>query len=293
MNRNKVYPWWFALPAAIIFFLLCLLPGIVGIGYSFTDWNNFTDKINFVGLSNYKQIFSGHSEYLGYIGNTLMFTVATTITKTIVGLLLALLLTRPFIRLRNMHRMIIFSPQVMSYLVVGLVFQSMLHPTTGFLNNFLRSLGLGALAQNWLTDLHFVWPSVITVDTWKGMGYIMMIIIAGLTSIAPEYYEAASIDGATFWQQFRHVTLPLLRPVIINVTVLNVTYGLGVFDMIYALTNGGPGNATGVINTAVYKLFSNGNYAMGTTLSSVLFFVMLALLFLIIHSMENKEVESC
>ena len=120
----------------------------------------------------------------------------------------------------------------------------------------------------------------------------MVVIIAGLASIAPEYYEAASIDGANFWQQFHHITLPLLRPVIVNVTVLNVTYGLRVFDMIYALTNGGPGNATDVINTAVYKSFSTGDYAMGTTMSSVLFFVMLALLFLIIQSTKNKEVET-
>ena len=161
MDQKKIYPWRFAIPAAAVFFLLCLLPGIVGIGYSFTDWNSFSDKINFVGFSNYKQIFAGHSEYLGYIKNTLMFTVATTVTKTVLGLLLALLLTRPYIYFCNMHRMVVFSPQVMSYLVVGLVFQSMLHPTTGFLNNFLRSVHLGALAQNWLTDLHWVWPSIL------------------------------------------------------------------------------------------------------------------------------------
>lgn len=292
MNRNKIYPWWFSLPATAIFFFLCLLPGLIGIGYSFTDWNNFTDEVHFVGLKNYSQIFAGHSEYWGYIKNTLLFTAVTTVAKTVVGVLLALLLTQAFIKLRNVHRMIIFSPQVMSYLVVGLVFQSMLHPTTGFVNHFLRSIGLGGLAQNWLTDLRFAFPSVIAVDTWKGMGYIMMVVIAGLMSISPEYYEAASIDGATFWQKFNQISLPLLRPVIINVTVLNLTYGLRVFDMIYSLTNGGPGNATGVINTAVYKEFSRGDYAMGTTLSSVLFYLMLLMLYFIIHSMENKEVES-
>lgn len=292
MNRNKIYPWWFALPATSVFFFLCLLPGLIGIGYSFTDWNNFADEVRFVGLKNYSQIFAGHSEYLGYIKNTLLFTAVTTVAKTVVGVLLALLLTQSFIKFRNVHRMIIFSPQVMSYLVVGLVFQSMLHPTTGFFNHFLRSIGLGGLAQNWLTDLRFAFPSVMAVDTWKGMGYIMMVVIAGLMSISPEYYEAASIDGATFWQQFHRISLPLLRPVIINVTVLNLTYGLRVFDMIYSLTNGGPGNATGVINTAVYKEFSRGDYAMGTTLSSVLFYIMLLMLYFIIHSMENKEVES-
>lgn len=292
MDRKKMYPWYFAAGAALVYFLLCFLPGILGIGYSFTDWNNFTDEINFVGLENYKQIFEGNSEYLKYILNTVIFTIVTTAAKTIVGLALALLLTQKFIKCKNFHRMIIFSPQVMSYLVVGLVFKSMLHPTTGFLNNFLRSIGLDVLAKNWLTDLNLVFPTVMTVDTWKGMGYIMVVVIAGLLSISPEYYEAASIDGANFFQKFKCITLPLLKPVLVNVTVLNVTYGLRVFDMIYSLTNGGPGNATGVINTAVYKEFSKGNLAMGTTLSSVLFFVMLALLYFILKSMNNKEVES-
>ena len=292
MNRKKLYPWYFAAGAALVYFLLCFLPGVLGIGYSFTDWNNFTDEINFVGLTNYKQIVEGNSEYGKYIFNTVVFTIVTTTAKTVVGLALALLLTQKFIKCKNFQRMIIFSPQVMSYLVVGLVFKSMLHPTTGFLNNFLRSIGLDALAKNWLTDLNLVFPTVMTVDTWKGMGYIMVVVIAGLLSIAPEYYEAASIDGASFFQKFRCITLPLLKPVLVNVTVLNVTYGLRVFDMIYSLTNGGPGNATGVINTAVYKEFSKGNLAMGTTLSSVLFFLMLALLYFIIKSMENKEVEA-
>ena len=292
MNRKKLYPWYFAAGAALVYFLLCFLPGILGIGYSFTDWNNFTNEVNFVGLDNYKQIFEGNSEYVKYIINTVVFTIVTTVAKTVVGLALALLLTQKFIKCKNFQRMIIFSPQVMSYLVVGLVFKSMLHPTTGFLNNFLRSIGLDGLAENWLTDLQLAFPTVMAVDTWKGMGYIMVVVIAGLLSISPEYYEAASIDGATFFQKLRCITLPLLKPVLVNVTVLNVTYGLRVFDMIYSLTNGGPGNATGVINTAVYKEFSKGNLAMGTTLSSVLFFVMLALLYFIIKSMENKEVEA-
>ncbi|OOM70574.1 sugar ABC transporter permease [Clostridium sp. BL-8] len=291
MDKKKIYPWYFTSGALIIFFLLCFLPGVIGILYSFTDWNNFTDKINFVGFKNYLEVFKGKPEYRMYIWNTVTFTVITTIMKTVVGLALALLLTQKVIKFKNFHRMIIFSPQVMSYLVVGLVFKSMLHPQTGFLNGFLKSVGLNFLAKNWLTDLNIVFPTVMSVDTWKGMGYIMVVIIAGLLSISPDYYEAASIDGANFWQKFRLITLPLLKPIIINVTILNVTYGFRVFDMIYSLTNGGPGNATGVINTAVYKEFSQGDYAMGTTLSSILFFALLFLVYFIIKSMENKEID--
>ena len=292
MKSDKLYPWYFASLAFVLYAVLCFLPGVLGILYSFTDWNNFTHEINFVGLKNYRAVFSGHSEYLGYIKNTVVFTAVTTVMKTVIGMILALLLTQECVRAKNVQRMIIFSPQVISYLVVGLVFKSLLHPSTGFVNNFLRSIHLGFLAQSWLTDLKLVFPTVMTIDTWKGAGYIMVVVIAGLMSISPEYYEAAEIDGANGWQKFKDITLPLLLPVLVNVTVLNVTYGLRVFDMIYSLTNGGPGNATAVINTAVYKEFSRGNLAMGTTLSSILFFVLLALVYFIIKSMENKEVES-
>ena len=119
----------------------------------------------------------------------------------------------------------------------------------------------------------------------------MMVIIAGLNAISPTYYEAASIDGANFWAKFRYVTMPLLKPVLVSVTVLNITYGFRVFDLIYSLTNGGPGNATGVINTAVYSEFSKGNYAMGTTLSSLLFIFIMSISYFILKFMNGGEVE--
>lgn len=291
MNLKKTYPWYFALGAVVIYFILCLLPGILGIIYSFTDWNAYSNEVQFVGLKNYIDVFKGDSQYTTFIWNTLSFTLITTIAKTVVGLGMALILTNKLIKVCNFHRMVIFSPQVMSFLVVGLVFKSLLHPSTGFINNFLNTVGLDFMAKNWLTDLSLAFPTVMAVDTWKGAGYIMVIIIAALQGISTSYYEAASIDGANYWHKLKYITLPLLKPILINATVLNVTYGLRVFDMIYALTNGGPGNATGVINTAVYKEFSKGNYAMGTTLSSILFIFVLAILYFIIKAMENKEVE--
>lgn len=289
MNNKKIYPWYFAIGAVLLYFVFFFVPGILGICLSFTDWNIYFSELHFVGWDNYKRVLS--SEYTQYIGNTLYFTLVTTIAKTVLGCLIALLLTQRFIKAKNFQRMVFFSPQVLSYLVVGLVFRSMLHPTRGFLNNFLNSIGLQNFTRNWLTDLNIVFPTVMAVDVWKGVGFIMVVIIAGLISISPTYYEAAEIDGANFFQKFTKITLPLLLPVIVNITILNLTYGLRVFDMIYALTNGGPGNATGVINTAVYKEFSRGDLAMGTTLSTVLFVILISLIYFIIKSMENKEVK--
>lgn len=224
--------------------------------------------------------------------NTVWFTFVTTITKTVFAILLALLLVNKKVIGRNFHRTVAFTPQILSYLIVGLVFRSMLHPSTGFINTTLNSMGLDFLAQKWLTDLDIAFYTIMFVDTWKGVGYVMMVVIAGLNSISPSYYEAASIDGASFLQKFFRITMPLLRPVILNITILSLTYGLRVFDIVYSLTGGGPGYATGVISTGIYEEFSKGNYAIGTTLSSIIFIVVALLSFLIIKSMEHKEVEA-
>jgi raffinose/stachyose/melibiose transport system permease protein len=188
--------------------------------------------------------------------------------------------------------MVIFSPQVLSFLIVGLVFRSLMHPSTGFVNLALESVGLGALRQNWLTDLRWVFKTIIAVDTWKGVGYVMVVFIAGLKAIPSSYHEAAIVDGATFLQRVLRISIPMLVPSIMVVTVLNLTYGFRVFDIIYVLTNGGPGYATGVMNTGVFKEFSKGNYAMGTTLSTVLFLFITAVSYFIIRSMRTKEVEA-
>ncbi len=135
----------------------------------------------------------------------------------------------------------------------GSIFRSILNPATGFLNSTLRAIGLDVLALNWLVDPHIALYSIIAVDTWKGVGYIMVILLAGLQTIPTEYYEAAEVDGANAWQRFWFVTLPMLTPAMVVVTVLNVLYGLRVFDIVYAMTNGGPGYATEVLQTGILR----------------------------------------
>lgn len=291
MNKNKIYPTWFIFGALILYAVLYVLPGLMGIGYSFTDWSSYSQEVNFVGWSNFATVFSADYNYIKMLGNTLLFTLVTTIVKNIMGLVLAVILTRR-VKLLNFHRAVIYLPCVLSALVVGMIFKSVLNPKIGLLNTFLRSVGLDALAKNWLTDSKIAFKSVMAVDIWKGMGYIMTICIAGIMAIQPTYYEAAEIDGANGWQRFRYITLPLLTPTLTVTTVLNVIYGLKVFDTVYSLTNGGPGYATEVLYTGVYKEFGLGRYAVGTTLSSILFVVMVFVGFFMIRSMtKNSEAE--
>jgi raffinose/stachyose/melibiose transport system permease protein len=285
----KHYPLYFLVPVLVLYFVFFILPSLLGIGYSFTDWSTYSEEINYVGFENFQRIFSPDENYLAYIVNTLVFTALTTALKTVIGLALAILLSEGVRRFTNLYRLAIYLPAVLPTLVVALIFRSVLHPATGSLNTFLSGIGLEGLALPWLIDAKIAMYSVIGVDTWKGVGYITVILLAGLQTIPRDYYEAAEIDGAGFWARLWHVTLPMLMPAIVVITVLNVLYGLRVFDIIYALTNGGPGYATEVIYTEIFKAFSLGQYGLGTALSTVMFVVLLVVGYFVIRLLERSS----
>lgn len=289
MNKKKLYPWYFAFGSVFIYTMLSVIPGVIGIGYSFTDWSSYSNEIHYVGLKNFQSVFSGDNDYLRYIVNTLFFTLITTICKTSFGLLLALLLCSK-VKMKNLHRGIMYLPTVIPILVTGLTFTSILNPKIGFLNTFLRAIGLDALAKQWLVDPSIAFPSVMFVDIWRGTGYIMTMLIAGIMAIPGVYYEAAAIDGASGFKKFVNITLPMLKQTLAVTIVLNVIYGLKIFDMVYALTNGGPGHRTEVMYTAVFKMFSKGLYAEGTTISSVMFVFMIIIGFFMVKILTKDEV---
>jgi raffinose/stachyose/melibiose transport system permease protein len=287
--RNKAYPFYFVSGALILYLLFFVLPSILGFFYAFTDWNSFSSDVHFVGLANLKLILSSGQGYLNFIKNTIIFTIATIVLKTAIALGLAVLLTKGLHRLAHFHRVVMYLPAVLPMLVVSLIFKSILNPSTGLLNTSLRSIGLGFMAQKWLVDVHWALPSVIGVDTWRGVGYIMVILIAGIQAIPRDYYEAAAIDGASGWKAFLNVTLPLLMPVLAVTTVLNLLYGLKVFDIVFVLTNGGPGRATDTVYTAIFDEFSKGRYGVATALSSLLFLIMIGLGYFVIRLMHREE----
>ncbi|HBB59284.1 MAG TPA: sugar ABC transporter permease, partial [Lachnospiraceae bacterium] len=201
MQKSKVYPWYFVLGSVLIYTVLSVVPGIIGIGYSFTDWSAYSPDLHFVGFRNFLEVFSENNDYLRYITNTVWFTIITTIAKTGLGLLFAVALSRN-IKWKNFHRGILYLPSILPILVTGLVFTSILNPKTGFLNEFFRAVGLDFLANKWLVDPKLAFGSVMAVDIWRGVGYIMTLLIAGILAIPDIYYEAAAIDGANAWQRF-------------------------------------------------------------------------------------------
>ncbi len=292
MKLRNPYPSYFVLVALVLYVVFLIIPNLSGLVYSFTDWSSYSSDVNFVGLTNFQTIFTPGEQYLSFISNTILFTLWTSIFKLVFGMALALLLNEGVKRFAaHVYRTLIYLPAVLPTLVVALIFKSILNPSTGFLNTSLRSIGAGALAKPWLVDPHIALASVMGVDTWKGVGYIMVILLAGLQTIPREYYEAAEVDGANAWSRFRHITLPMIMPAVMVVTVLNVLYGLRVFDIVYALTNGGPGYATDVLMTGIFRAFSQGQYGLGTAVTSILFVILIVVGYFVVRLLQPKPIQ--
>ena len=290
MRTSKAYTGWFLAPALILYTVLFVVPVVVGLAYSLTNWNSMSDVVRFVGLKNFREIFTAGSPYLKNLGITLVFTVFTLVVKEGCGLALALLLNGA-IRSKSALRGVFFLPQTLSPLIIGIVFVSILSPS-GVVNALIRLLGLDNLAHPWLVDPRFVLGTTILVESWRMIGWNMVILLAGLQAIPLDYYEAASLDGASYWGQFRKITVPLLLPSLTITAVLNTIHGLKAFDLIFALTGGGPGSLTEVLNVAVFREFSMGRYGMATALGVVVFAITAIIAVAIKNAMMRNVVEA-
>ena len=290
MRASKVYTSWFLAPAVILYTVLFVVPVISGLAYSMTNWNSMSDTVKFVGLKNFREIFSVGSPYLKNLSITLIFTVFTLIVKEGCGLGLAVLVNSG-IRSKSALRAVFFLPQTLSPLIIGIVFISVLSPG-GVVNAFLRVIGLDGLTKAWLVDPKFVLGATILVESWRMIGWNMVILLAGLQAIPLDYYEAAALDGASSWGQFLNITIPLLVPSLTITAVLNTIHGLKTFDLIFALTGGGPGHLTELLNVAVFHEFSMGRYGMATALGVVVFAITATIAVAIKNAMMRNVVEA-
>lgn len=269
--RSSPYPYWFVLPAAVVFTALFLVPTVASFWFSLTRWDLFSAE--FIGLDNYQQFFKEPFLVQGLI-NTLIYAVVTSGTKTVIGLLLAVLLTSGLFG-QGFLRSVVFFPVLVSTIGVGITFAVLMHPTKGLIN-----LGLGAIGlegPGWLTEAWIALYSIAFIDLWKGVGLATLIFIAGLAAIPRDYYEAARIDGATPPQLFWNITVPLVRPATVTVITLSLIGGLRSFDLIWATTRGGPGFASDVLASVIYKQYQAGFYGLSTA-GNVILLVLIALI---------------
>lgn len=291
MERQKksLYPLWTLIPALLVYTVFSVVPILISLIFSFTDWNmNRMYEPVFNGISNYITLLKD-PVFLRSIANTFIFAAATTILKTALGFLLALALTKK-VAARGVLRTIYYAPCVISITVVGVLFKSIL-ANRGLLNNVLSAIGLGALAKDWLGSYATALGSVIFVETWMWAGFNMFIFISGLQAISADYYESATLDGASAFEKFRHITLPLIVPSMTVVVTLSIAGGLKVFDIIYVITNGGPGFDTQVLATYTYQSFSLGFLGESTAGSVILAVIVVIISFTMNRYFTKREVE--
>ena len=214
---SKLSPYLWVLPALTVYGIFKLYPLVSGLQMSLLRWDGIEEP-RYIGLRNFEKILSDPMTGT-VLMNNVHYAVGTVVGKIVLSLFLAILLHQA-LKGRTFYRTSLFMPVVMSFVVVGVLWSWLFNPQFGLINSFLRGLGLEFLVQDWLGDAAVALNSLILVDIWKWYGFHMVIFLAGLQSIPDELYEAARIDGASVWQQFRHVTLPMLQPVmIVNVTI--------------------------------------------------------------------------
>lgn len=285
-RRRSPYPTWFFLPAAVIYGLLFLIPTLASLWFSLTRWDLFS--ATFIGLDNYRQFLS-EPFLVASVGNTLIYALLTSGLKTVIGLLLAVLLTAPIIW-RGALRTIVFFPVLVSTIGIGIAFTALMHPTRGAINIALETIGIDG--PGWLTDPQLALYSVIAVDVWKGVGLATVIFMAGLVAIPQDYYEAARIDGATRRQQFWRITLPLVQPATVTVVTLSLISGLRYFELIWAMTGGGPGFASDVVASTIYKQYQAGFYGLATAGNVILFALIAIIILPLTWWFNRREVEA-
>lgn len=284
MNKKKVYSTWFLVPALTIFLVFFIIPMVTSLFFSLTVWD--LKSFTFCGLDNFKTFFGERSLSIS-VRNTLIYAFMTSGLKVVIAFFIALFLTSK-IRTKNFLRALVFFPNLVSAVAIGIVFKALMHPSKGLINAALEAIGI--VGPNWLGDTNLALFSVIAVDVWKGVSISTVIFIAGITSIDSSYYEAASIDGATRWQTIRHIVMPLVRTSTNTIITLSLIGGLRCFDLIWAMTKGGPGFATDVLSSVVYKQYASGFYGLSTAVNVIMFILIAIIAFPLQRFLNRREV---
>lgn len=272
--RRGGQAYLFILPGFVIYAIFVLLPIFNTVRYSFFDWTGFSEP-TYIGFDNYVAL-TGDPDFWRAIGNNAYFVIFYTIIPILIGLFLTSLMTRSRLRGMALFRTGLFIPQVMSPVVVGIIWR-WLFTLNGPINQLLAAIGLDSWVRPWLGDFTYARVAVGAVGSWVEYGLCMVLFIAGMQSINEELYDAAKVFGANAWGEFRYVTLPGLRQQLLVAFVLTFIAALRVFDTVFVLTNGGPGKTTIVTSWLVYdKTFIRNHAGYGASIAVTLALLILA-----------------
>ena len=284
MSRGRT-AWLFLTPALLVLGVFFFVPVLGALGLSLTDYDLYAladlRNLRFVGLHNYWELLH-RPLFWTALGNTFYFVVVGVPLSIGASLGTALLLNSPLARMKAFHRTVLFAPVVTTVVAVAVIWRYLFNTKYGLVNHALAVLGLNPV--DWLGDPHWAMPTIIAFAVWKNFGYNMIILLAGLQAIAPELYEAARIDGASRWRQFRHITLPLLKPTMVLVTVLTVAGYFQLFAEPYVMTEGGPLQST---MSVLYLMYDDGfkwwNFGVASAVAFALFGIILAVTVLLLR----------
>lgn len=279
------------MPAVILFTVFFLAPIFISVYYSFTDFSGI-GAAKFIGFKNYQVLLKDKFFFIA-LKNTFIILIGITITILPLSFIVALLLEKPF-RGSGVVQSMIFAPNVIAPILVGLIWLFILDPKMGMINAILRSIGLSDYQQQWIGGKTLTPYSVAFVYLWQVLGFYTTINMAGLRSIPADIYEAAEIDGANYFQRIQKITIPMMKNTIVINTILIITGGFKIFETVKQLTNGGPNHMSDVLVTYMYDTtFTSSRYGYGMAVATVSF--VLCLIFSIIYlvnvgkSLEQKE----
>jgi multiple sugar transport system permease protein len=259
----------------LTFLVFWAYPIVYSFILSLSEYKTLTNELTFIGLGNYTSLFNDEV-FLKALGNTLLFVVITVPITTTLATLLAVAVDQTNGKIKELFKAAYFLPSVTSLVVVALIFKN-LYSKDGYINTLMQMVGAEGQAQGWLQSVETALPSIMAMDIWIATGYYMIIILAGLQTIPKDLYEAAEISGATAWQKFKGITVPMLRPTLLFILVVNTIKSFQIFIEIYVMTKGGPLNETVTLVYLVYRDAFEKADSMGyaSAVAYVLFFIIL------------------
>jgi raffinose/stachyose/melibiose transport system permease protein len=283
----------FLIPGVLASVAVVIVPFVMTVGISFTRWQGIGDP-QWIGFTNYTRLVTDEN-FWGSFSHIGLLILAMAVVPTLIGLVLAALLF-DYVgkvfgeRVASFFRSGFYLPQVLPVAVTGIVWGWILHPSYGALNKVLDAVGLHTLAKNWLGDPTYALPTVMAIMVWVQIGYPLVMFMAGLQRIDPEIYEAADLDGASWWQRFSRITVHLIRPEFYVVLVTTTIAALKIFGQIFVLTRGGPSNATLVPSYFAFKnFFEKANVGYGSAIATVLTLIIVVLAFVFLRLQTRNE----
>jgi len=289
VTRRALVGWGFAAPFVLLFGVFMVLPVVASLAMSFTDLRS-TDlrtpfAVEFLGIENYSRLFQDELFRRAAV-NTGIFVVIGVPLTMLAGLAAASALNSGLVRLRAMFRVGYYLPVVTSIVAIAVVWRFLLDPEAGLVNNLLRQINVDGL--HWLQDTRTALPSITVMAAWRNFGFLMVIFLAGLQAVPAELYESARLDGAGRFAQFRHITVPLLRPTLLFGAVVTGIGYLQLFEEPFVMTQGGPLNSTVSVSMYTYQQFGFGNYGLATSMSYLLFVVIAVVTFIQFRLLREK-----